>query len=130
MKRIILAIVLLIGTVAFAVDTPTPTITPTPTVTPTATQTPYITPQATRAAPNVFNITTSSTLLYEAGKHGPNICLSNTSNEAIDISLNYQALSGRGIRILANGQYTIYNFTGSIYAICASGSKNLQAMDW
>lgn len=55
--------------------------------------------------------------------------LVNDSDEAIYLGLGADAELNKGVRLNANGGSVIFEgeqvFTGSINAICASGSKNL-----
>lgn len=60
----------------------------------------------------------------------------NMSNEAIDLAFGGAAVSGSGIRLApagsADSRYEINAmnlFTGAVYAICASGSKNLGVVE-
>lgn len=72
---------------------------------------------------------TTSTLVLAEAAGRLLVTLTNDSNETIYISLNAAAVMNKGIRINANGgmyelnQNNLYKV--AIYAICASGGKNL-----
>jgi len=68
----------------------------------------------------------TSTLVADANADRKSITLVNDSSESIYIALDEAAAMNSGVRLNSSGgEATIENYTGAVYAICASGSKNL-----
>lgn len=78
---------------------------------------------------NSVTVANTSTLVLAANPNRKYVALVNDSNEVIYISLGVAAVLNKGIRLNAEGgSYEIDSenlYTGSIYAICSSGSKVL-----
>ena len=133
MKRqfwIIAALALMAASVC-AVDTPTPHPSNTPTPTPMC---------ASRPCAGTITVAATSTTVLPGYAGRMYLALVNDSDEAIYVALGTAAVQGAGIRLnAAGGSLEIVNgnvadggtpFTGTVYAICASGSKKLTVMEW
>lgn len=82
--------------------------------------------------PTFVTVGSTSTLVLSAANTANTeyISLVNDSNETIYIGVGSAAVSGRGIRLNASGGTVVWEGSAkpknvAIYAICASGSKNL-----
>lgn len=83
-------------------------------------------------SPTFVTVGNTSTLVLSAADSANTeyISLINDSNETIYIGVGAAAVSGRGIRLNASGGTVVWEGQSkpknvAIYAICASGSKNL-----
>lgn len=84
----------------------------------------------TRLATNGnVSVGTASTAVLSADDNRKWAALYNSSDEAIYLGMGAAAVANKGIYLAASGGSYIIDennrFTGSINAICASGSKNL-----
>lgn len=82
--------------------------------------------KSSEAINSAVTVGSSSTLVSDTLWDRQEITMTNDSDEVIYIALGEAAVMNSGIRINASGgSHTEAVFTGAIYAICASGSKNL-----